>query len=229
MGFLDQQERIVDMILTDEGKRQLSVGELEFAYYSFFDDGVEYDPYIAYSASLTEEQLISAKEKQTESYLGLEAVVGLSYKRLQNDLDVINVNKPLFTMPQGSKVLPRATFDPDVSSGSIQTTQQKISTIYTKKDPDGNVLSSDGPFDEGYIREKTSAFTIDVGYRDFFPEFMQQGFLIQVLASGSDGLDFVSSKKDAMEDDCYRTDLKVITDEKFEDVSRRLSVQINKK
>lgn len=229
MGFLDQQERIIDMVLTDEGKRQLSVGELKFVYYSFFDDAVEYNPYISNSSSLTSEQLSAEKTKQTESFLGMEAVTGLSFKRLQNDLDTINVNKPLFTMPQGLKVLPRATYDPDIVSGTIQTSQQKLSTIYTKKDSNGTTISSDGPFDNGFIREKTSAVTVDLGYQDFFPEFMQKGFLINVLASGSDGLDMVLSKKDAMEDDCYKTDLKVICDDKFLDITRRLTAQVNKK
>lgn len=45
MGFLDRQNRVVDVVLTGRGRELFAVGELDFAYYSFFDDGIDYDPW----------------------------------------------------------------------------------------------------------------------------------------------------------------------------------------
>ena len=52
MGLLDKNDRIIDLVLPSEGRRQLSLGELEFKYFSVFDDEVDYDPYVANSGSL---------------------------------------------------------------------------------------------------------------------------------------------------------------------------------
>lgn len=42
MSFLDPKERIMDIILTQEGRRLLSQGNLQVKYYRFFDDEVDY-------------------------------------------------------------------------------------------------------------------------------------------------------------------------------------------
>lgn len=35
----------MDVVLTERGRRLFANGELDFAYVSFFDDGIDYDPY----------------------------------------------------------------------------------------------------------------------------------------------------------------------------------------
>lgn len=45
MGFIDRQSRVLDVVLTERGRRLFANGELEFAYVAFFDDGIDYDPY----------------------------------------------------------------------------------------------------------------------------------------------------------------------------------------
>jgi hypothetical protein len=52
-GFLDSQQRIIDMVLTSRGKLLLSNGELRFVYWAAFDDEVDYHPRITYVASGT--------------------------------------------------------------------------------------------------------------------------------------------------------------------------------
>lgn len=42
------------MVLTGRGRELLALGELDFTYYSFFDDGLDYDPWS--TGSLTDEQ-----------------------------------------------------------------------------------------------------------------------------------------------------------------------------
>lgn len=56
MTFFNKKEEVLDVQLTDEGRRQLAVGRIKPAYYAFFDDNILYD--IAY-ASGDEEQNIS--------------------------------------------------------------------------------------------------------------------------------------------------------------------------
>lgn len=54
MGFLDRQSRVLDVVLTGRGRELLAAGELDFSYYAFFDDGVDYDPWS--TGSLTDEE-----------------------------------------------------------------------------------------------------------------------------------------------------------------------------
>lgn len=54
MGFLDRKNRVVDIVLTGRGRELFSVGELDFAYYAFFDDGLDYDPWS--TGSLSDEE-----------------------------------------------------------------------------------------------------------------------------------------------------------------------------
>lgn len=54
MGFLDRQSRVIDIVLTGRGRELFAIGELDFAHYAFFDDGIDYDPWS--SGSLTDEQ-----------------------------------------------------------------------------------------------------------------------------------------------------------------------------
>lgn len=42
MAFLDPKERVLDVILTQHGRKLLSKGELKIKYYSFSDDEVDY-------------------------------------------------------------------------------------------------------------------------------------------------------------------------------------------
>jgi len=53
MTFFNKKEEVLDVQLTDEGRRQLADGRLKPAYYAFFDDNVIYD--VAH-ASGSEEQ-----------------------------------------------------------------------------------------------------------------------------------------------------------------------------
>ncbi len=54
MGFLDRKSRVVDVVLTGRGRELFALGELDFAYYALFDDGIDYDPWS--SGSLTDEE-----------------------------------------------------------------------------------------------------------------------------------------------------------------------------
>jgi len=54
VGFLDRKSRVIDVVLTGRGRELFALGELDFAYYALFDDGIDYDPWS--SGSLTDEE-----------------------------------------------------------------------------------------------------------------------------------------------------------------------------
>lgn len=207
MGFLDSQERIIDMVLTSEGRRQYSLGELKFVYYSFSDDGVDYNPIISEGDYLTDDVLAETRTRQTEAFIGLEALAGLSFQKIDSEVDKININKRLFTMTQGQRYLPQASFE-IITSGSIQVDQHKMEIISGRKGQQGKT-------DNGFLRSKTSAFTLDLGISDYFPEYMQSGFAVKVLNSGTEGLANQQMKRDGNETSCFGPELKMISDGEF--------------
>lgn len=54
MAFLDRKSRVVDIVLTGRGRELFARGELDFAHYAFFDDGLDYDPWS--TGSLSDEE-----------------------------------------------------------------------------------------------------------------------------------------------------------------------------
>lgn len=42
MGFLDKKERVMDIILTQHGRKKLAKGEFRPKYFAFTDDEVDY-------------------------------------------------------------------------------------------------------------------------------------------------------------------------------------------
>ena len=53
MGFLDQKERILDIVLTDYGKELLSKNQLNFKYYAFSDEGINYSGSLSSSLAVS--------------------------------------------------------------------------------------------------------------------------------------------------------------------------------
>ena len=50
MGILNTKERILDVVLTDRGRKLLSQNLLDFEFYAFSDDGVDYSAALSASA-----------------------------------------------------------------------------------------------------------------------------------------------------------------------------------
>lgn len=209
-GFLDKNDRIIDMVLTNEGKRLLSNGELRFCYFALFDDEVDYRPFVANSSSLTTDQLSSSIEDQIENTLVREASTGYRAYNLSGS-DFVNVHRPLFTIPQGQTVLSRMSASlPSSDTYHIQTKQRKIQEIHVQRDPSGNVIQTLGPFDRGFERYDPSGITVDLSISDFpvDPDH-RQGFLVRVYQSGTEGLFEVKDRRDMSNDICYNNDMKL--------------------
>ena len=70
MKFLNKKEQVLDIELTEYGKRLLSKGLFKPTYYSFFDDGILYDSrYGGFSEAQNDaEGRIIQETPQLESY-----------------------------------------------------------------------------------------------------------------------------------------------------------------
>jgi hypothetical protein len=52
-GFLDTKENVMEIILTEYGRKKLAEGKLIVKYYRFFDDEVDYKVPETYSSAST--------------------------------------------------------------------------------------------------------------------------------------------------------------------------------
>lgn len=98
MGLLDQKTRVIDFQLTDLGRELLSENRLNFTYYIFSDDGVDY------SGSLSARQ--SAQPTSTGSSFDdfVHTNTFCFEPTRRNDKAINNF---LFTMPLGDEVVPQ--------------------------------------------------------------------------------------------------------------------------
>jgi hypothetical protein len=211
-GFLDRDNRIIDMVLTNNGKRLLSQGDLRFCYWTPFDDEIDYQPYIAESSSLSQDQLSSSIYSSIENTPVREAVSG--YRNFNSSgSDTVNVIHPMFTMPQGQKVLPRSVFVENTGTFVISTNQRSVQRIHQKGEATGKFINSIQPQDLGVERFDSTDFSIFLSYfKDSFPsDFQTEGFQIRVLKSGSNGYVELRTRRDMNNDLTYSNDVKVLT------------------
>lgn len=194
-GFLDKSVRIIDMVLTNQGKQLLSKGQLNFCYWTAFDDEIDYDPFIQNSASLTEEELVAEIYKNIESTPIREATTGYRVFNLRG-LDNTNVHNPIFTKPQGQTVLPRAIFPTE--SGSIQTSQRKIRKVFLPAWDGPNQIPALDPIDLSVERFDARSFSFELQYQNdsFPPDFQPNGFSVKIFKSGSSGFSYVQPQYD---------------------------------
>jgi hypothetical protein len=218
-GLLDKNTRVVDMILTGEGRRLLSKNKLRFSYFALFDDEVDYDPYIFESGSLNDDNLSLTRRNQVEESIVSEAVCGY---RLNNfdGFDFTNVHYPMFTIPHGKMFLPRMTAsDNHNDSGNIEIKQHKVQELSTKLDDFGNVVEQIGPNDLGFERFDSSTFSISAHLK---PESIandlveRSGYLLRVFKETDEGFVEIKDKRDRENRVCYMNDLVLIVDKNEE-------------
>lgn len=114
MAFLDQKERILDIVLTHKGRELLSKNQLNFIYYAFSDEGIDYSGSL--SASL---RASSSMDNYIHRDLSFEAD-----QRKNQDLKSF-----LYTIPHGKRTLPEFRVDVDISSSITLERKYRIDTI----------------------------------------------------------------------------------------------------
>jgi hypothetical protein len=97
MGLLDQKTRILDVVLTDRGRELLSKNLLEFSFFAFSDEGVDYSGSL--SASL-------AQSASFDNYVHRSLAFEADQRTSDNTAVDRSLESFLFTIPSRDKVLP---------------------------------------------------------------------------------------------------------------------------
>lgn len=201
------------MVLTSHGRDLLSKGELRFIYWMPFDDEIDYEPPLVSSGSLTADQLRELRHLSIEDEPIREATAG--YRKFdRSGSDTTNVNRPLFTVPQGQRVLPRMSASNFPDGGVVlEVKQQKLVDLQIVKDKDGRIIQQLGPFDRGYRLFDASSFTLDLTYaKDSFPpDHRTDGFALKIYRSGTEGWRQVDQRRDAENEIAFENDLRFMT------------------
>ena len=208
-GFLDKNNRIIDMVLTGEGKSLLSKGDLSFVYWAAFDDEVDYKPYIANYESYSNADLSASIQTYIEDTLVKEATTGYILTN-KSGSDFTNVYQPLLTIPQGQEILPRIKIFIS-PTGSINAQQQKIINHNIEKDINGNIVQTIDA-DVGIKILNSQNTSIKIGFnKDGYPkQYVYEGFLVKILKSGSEGFDEIPHKYDLNNDISFGNELKLL-------------------
>jgi hypothetical protein len=122
MGLLDQKTRILDVVLTDRGRELLSKNLLEFSYFAFSDEGVNY---VGYSGSLSAsyEHLSASLDDYVHRSLAFEA----DQRTSDNTASDRRLETYLFTIPSRDKVLPEFRSSVD-ESGDVTLKRRYYTT-----------------------------------------------------------------------------------------------------
>lgn len=114
MGFLDQKERVLDVVLTDLGRDLLSRNQLNFKYYAFSDEGIDY------SGSLSSSTMLSSTlDNYIHKQMAFEAD-----QRIDQDLRSF-----LYTIPPDRQVLPEFKISANLTSSVELERQYTINTM----------------------------------------------------------------------------------------------------
>jgi hypothetical protein len=120
MGILDPKERILDVVLTNRGKELLSKNQLDFTYYAFSDEEIDYSGSL--SASIMESSSIDDQVFRNLSFESDQRKKSLG--TYQRTLETF-----LFTIPSRRKVLPEFKTSLDERGGSVTADK----SFYTEK------------------------------------------------------------------------------------------------
>lgn len=101
MSFLDQKEVIYDVVLTNRGRELLSKNQLNFVFYAFSDEGVNYAAHLSSSVVLSQ-----SVDNIVRKNLFFEAD-----QRKDRDLSSF-----LYTIPADKRTLPSVTLSVATSS-----------------------------------------------------------------------------------------------------------------
>ncbi len=122
MGYLDKQSRVMDVVLTERGRRLYASGRLDFAYFALFDDGLDYDPYS--TGSLSEQE----RQQQIEATPMLEAPF---VREVRGATAPGEPRSHIFTAAPGYSSMPMVT-SPDGSELTLMADQRRTLDTYSR-------------------------------------------------------------------------------------------------
>lgn len=167
MGYLDKQSRVIDVVLTERGRKLFAIGQLDFAYFGLFDDCIDYDPQPG-SGSFNDDD----REQQIEATPIFEAPF---IRDVRGTVAPLEPTAHVFTAAPGYTVIPTMLTPADGDSVSLMADQRRTGGTYR--------------------RTGTSLAQIDMGVVGD-AERGNPGFIVRVLASGSNGLHSLPFRRD---------------------------------
>jgi len=121
MAFLTQKERIFDFVLTDKGRELLSKNQLNFVYFAFSDEGIDY------SGSLSASAVISSSfDDYVHRDFSFEADQRTNEKKLLQNNDLKSF---LYTIPSSNAVLPEMVTSKNNTSSVVLNRQYVIDRL----------------------------------------------------------------------------------------------------
>lgn len=193
MGFLDSRERIQDVVLTLEGREQLSQGKLNVCYFSVHDDEIDYK-FTGYTTSSLDDDMLCAILEDTPI---LEALVG-KRATLKKDSGYVCVPSSfIFDSSDGSAIIPELSVSPVVTSSLINVDQSVVA----------NQSSYTGV---SVIRSAHGGLNITPTMTD---SLKKSGFSVRVFSSGSDGLEEIVPSYDSYGRRSYSLSLHISVDD----------------
>lgn len=197
MGFLDPKERVQDIVLTQEGRRQLAAGTLEFRYFSVHDDELDYEPLVYASASFDSDGLEQRFRDIIEDTPIMEAAVGKPSLYVRDIDNSVVPRSYLFDARDASGIVPTLSIAPAVTSSLIQVDQASI-IDEVRQTHTGVVRRAEGSFDvKPYLVGSLSG----------------QGFAVTLFMSGSDGLEEITPSYDSLGRRSYGLHLHISVDD----------------
>jgi hypothetical protein len=167
VGYLDKQSRVIDVILTEHGRKLYATGRLDFAYFGLFDDCIDYDP-LPGSGSFSDDE----REVQIEATHVLEAPF---IRDVRGTVAPLEPTAHIFTAAPGYTVIPAMRSPVDDDSVILMADQRREGDTYR--------------------RTGTSLAQIDMGVVGEV-ERGNPGFIVRVLSSGSNGLQSLEFRRD---------------------------------
>lgn len=113
----------MDVVLTERGRRLFANGELDFAYYAFFDDGIDYDPWS--TGSLTDQE----REDLIHSSPMLEVAVIPDRRSLLIPLEPVN---QVFGEVPGVSTVARVLLPLTGSQANLRCDQVQSDGVYRR-------------------------------------------------------------------------------------------------
>ena len=114
MGLLDAKTRILDVVLTNSGRYDLSRNQLNFSYFAFSDDGIDYSGSLSSSSQLSGSTL--------DDYVHINT---FAFEPLRREDKAIN--NFLFTMPLQSEVITQ--FNSSVTGSIVLGRKYDVETL----------------------------------------------------------------------------------------------------
>lgn len=168
MGYLDKQSRVIDVVLTERGRKLFAVGRLDFAFFGLFDDCLDYDP-AAPSGSFSDED----RETQIEATPIMEAPFVRDVRGATAPLEPLD---HIFTAAPGYVELPQ---------------------MLSPTDGDSAVLMADQRVDSNGVYRRTGTGYVAIDPRVTGDvERGNPGFVVRVFSSGSNGLQPLEFRRD---------------------------------